>query len=187
MNSRLPATCRPRASAVPGSDIAPNPRMAAVAKTTDAFLISVLPDEIMLDQFYPIPLGRGRYLWRARNPRTFPIRTLPKGVDLRTFNPSGALTVNVGAIRKGSFSHEHCPSSPSKAVRAAMGCAVRRANRRERVRKPGFEQDAAPQVATSPTNRTDWDNAWHHPPLLALASQKFLARRLKPDRWSCRI
>jgi hypothetical protein len=42
-----------------------------------------------------------------------------------TFKPSGALAVNVGAIRNGSFSHEHYSSSPSKTLRAAMGCAVR--------------------------------------------------------------
>ena len=32
--------------------------------------------------------------------------------------------MNVGAIRNGSFSHEHYPSSPSKTLRAAMGCSV---------------------------------------------------------------
>jgi hypothetical protein len=33
--------------------------------------------------------------------------------------------VNVGAIQNGSFSHEHYSPSPSKTLRAAMGCSVR--------------------------------------------------------------
>jgi len=40
-------------------------------------------------------------------------------------SPGARWLVNVGAIRNGSFSHEHNPSSPSKTVRAAMGCSVR--------------------------------------------------------------
>jgi hypothetical protein len=33
--------------------------------------------------------------------------------------------LNIGAIRKGSFSHEHYSSSRSKTLRAAMGYSVR--------------------------------------------------------------
>jgi hypothetical protein len=33
--------------------------------------------------------------------------------------------VNVGAIRNGISNHEHYSSSPSKTLRAAMGCPVR--------------------------------------------------------------
>ena len=49
----------------------------------------------------------------------------------RSARPQGPLSpgtrwlVNGGAIRNGSFSHEHYSSSPSKTVRAAMGCSVR--------------------------------------------------------------
>src|SRR5712671_5811249 len=35
--------------------------------------------------------------------------------------PRGDVALSVGAIRNGSFSHEHYSSSPSKTLRAALG------------------------------------------------------------------
>jgi hypothetical protein len=39
----------------------------------------------------------------------------------RDLKPRGDVALNVGAIRNGSFSHEHYSSSPSKTLGAALG------------------------------------------------------------------
>jgi hypothetical protein len=48
--------------------------------------------------------------------------------------------VNVGAIRNGSFSHEHYSSSHSKTLRAAMGCSVRFAGSPGRTKERRIER-----------------------------------------------
>src|ERR1700682_1418766 len=52
----------------------------------------------------------------------------------------GRVDVNVGAIRNGSFSHEHYSSSPSKTLRAAMGCSVRVAGNPGRTKEHRIER-----------------------------------------------
>src|ERR1700680_1507649 len=52
----------------------------------------------------------------------------------------GRVDVNVGAIRNGSFSHEHYSSSPSKTHRAAMGCSFRFAGNPGRTKEHRIER-----------------------------------------------
>jgi len=73
--------------------------------------------------------------------------------------------VSVGAIRNGSFSHEHYSSSPSKTLRAAMGCPVRFAGNPRRTKERRIEGLAG-----------------QHAPLAAKAEEKPAGLRLKAKR-----
>jgi hypothetical protein len=64
--------------------------------------------------------------------KTYIFKTLSRHRD--------AVAVNVGAIRNGSFSHEHYSSSPSKTLRAAMGCSVRFAGNPGRTKERRIER-----------------------------------------------
>src|SRR5882672_11759947 len=64
----------------------------------------------------------------------------PKHTYLRDLAAAGTVAVNVGAIRNGSSSHEHYSSSPSKTLRAAMGCSVRFAGNPGRTKECRIER-----------------------------------------------
>jgi len=57
------------------------------------------------------------------------------------------VAVNVGAIRNGSSSHEHYSSSPSKTLRAAMGCSFRFAGNTGRTKEECRIESLAGQQA----------------------------------------
>jgi hypothetical protein len=76
------------------------------------------------------------------------------GVTPGTFKPWDRVAVNVGAIRNGSFSHEHYSSSPSKTLRAALGCSVRFAGNPGRTKERRIERLAG-QHAQRPAKATE--------------------------------
>jgi hypothetical protein len=67
--------------------------------------------------------------------------------------------VNLGAIQNGSLTHEHYSSSPSKTLRAAMGCSFRFAGNPGRTKERRIERTAgqhAPRVAKAKKNQPGW-------------------------------
>src|SRR6266436_9127831 len=72
------------------------------------------------------------------------------------------VAVNVGAIRNGSFSHEHYSYSHSTTLRAAMGCSVRVASNPGRTKERRIESLAGYQRAPRPekTKKTPPRLSW---------------------------